>query len=158
MGNRFLNIRREHTRLHWRNGTRHSLRAPEWLWDGPVHVTFIVFLNAYFCSCRCVENVILPRQAIVYSSDQTTLSPSGSLRSCGSSIGMPKKNARTRSGSATLFSVKKEMAKPCVAPSTRQAADTPAGSGRPAAGSTDESTRRAETKRILLDYGRKLGS
>jgi hypothetical protein len=30
-------------------------------------------------------------------------------------MSMPKKNARTRSGSATLFSVKKEMAKPCVA-------------------------------------------
>jgi hypothetical protein len=27
--------------------------------------------------------VILPRQAVVYSSDQTTLSPSGSLRPCG---------------------------------------------------------------------------
>jgi hypothetical protein len=57
-----------------------------------------------------------------------------------------------------LFSAKKEVAKACIAKLTRQAADTPAASGRAAAGSNDEPTRRAETERILLDYGRKLGS
>jgi len=71
---------------------------------------------------------------------------------------MPKKHARTRSASATLFSGKKEMGKACIAKFTRQAADTPAARGRTAASSNDKPNRRTETERILLDYARKVGS
>jgi hypothetical protein len=71
---------------------------------------------------------------------------------------MPKKNPRTQSAAATLSSVKKEMAKPRVAASARQAADTLANGGRMAVVSNDEAARRVETERILLDYGKTVGS
>ena len=72
-------------------------------------------------------------------------------------MSMPKQNARTQSA-ATLSSVKKEMAKPRIAESARQGADTLANGGRVAVVSKDESARRAEAGKILLDYGRKVGS
>jgi hypothetical protein len=67
---------------------------------------------------------------------------------------MTKKNARTRSAAATLASVKKEMAKPRVAESARP--DTHG--GRLAVFSKEETARRAETEKVLLDYGKKVGS
>jgi hypothetical protein len=70
----------------------------------------------------------------------------------------PKKNARTQSAAATLSSVKKEMAKPRIAESARQGADTFANGGCMAVVSTDETARRAEAGKILLDYGKKVGS
>jgi hypothetical protein len=73
-------------------------------------------------------------------------------------MGVPKKNARTQSAAATLSSVKKEMAKPRVAASVRQAADTSADRGPMAVVSNDETSRRVEVERILLDYGKKVGS
>jgi hypothetical protein len=73
-------------------------------------------------------------------------------------MSMPKKNARTQSAAATLSSVKKEMAKPRIAESARQGADTLANGGRVGVVSDDERARRAEAGKILLDYGRKVGS
>ena len=70
----------------------------------------------------------------------------------------PKKNARTQSATATLSSIKREMAKPRIAESARQGADTLANGGRIPVVSNDETATRAEAGKILLDYGRKVGS
>jgi hypothetical protein len=50
------------------------------------------------------------------------------------------------------------MAKPRVAASARQAADTLANGGRIPVVSNDETARRVETEKILLDYGKTVGS
>ena len=62
----------------------------------------------------------------------------------------PKKNARTQSATATLSSVKREMAKPRIAESARQGADTLANGGRIPVVSNDETATRAEAGKILL--------